>query len=94
MQCTEGLVIKYRGGEGGANLFKWRWYFVDPPLKKDEKASGPPQYILQNEERPPPPVIVVRSIRAICMLCNDMMAGHYRSYRMRTAAMSWIMQLN
>ena len=91
MQCTKGLVIKYSGEQ---NLFKWRWFFVDTPLKKDEKASGPPHYILQNEEHPPPLVTVVRSIRAICMLCNDMTVGHYRSYGMRTTAMSWIMQLN
>ena len=43
---------------------------------------------------PPPPVIVVISIRAICMLYNDMTVGHYRSYGTRMAAMSWIMWLN
>ena len=32
----------------------WRRFFVDPPLKRDEKASGPPHYILQNQERPTP----------------------------------------
>ena len=37
---------------GRQNLFKYRRLFVDPPLKKVEKASGPPHYILQNQERP------------------------------------------
>ena len=39
---------------GWQNIFKWRRFFVDPPLKRDEKASGPPHYILQNQERPTP----------------------------------------
>ena len=81
---------------GRQNLFKWRRFFVDPSLKRDEKASGPPHYILQNQEVPPPHplVIMVRSIRAICMLCNDMTVGHYRSYGTKMEAMSWIMRLN
>ena len=70
-------------------------FLLTLPLKRDEKASGPPHYILQNQERPPPPlVIVVRSIRAIRILWNDMTVGHYRSYGTRMAAVSWIMRLN
>ena len=59
---------------------------------RDEKASGLPLHLAELEMTPP--VIVVISIRAICMLCNDMTVGHYRSYGMRTAAMSWIMNDN
>ena len=59
---------------GRQNLFKWRRFFVDPPLKKDEKASGHPitSCRIRND---PPLVIVVRSIGAIGILCNDMAVG-------------------
>ena len=74
---------------------KWIWFFVDTPLKKDEKASGPPRYILQNEEHPPPPPCDCGKKHSCYMHVMQLYdCWSLQIYGMRTAAMSWIMQLN
>ena len=83
-----GHKVQGRGGGWASKICSsGDSFFVDSPLNK----GWPTPLHLAESGMTPPLVTVVISIGAICMLCNDMTVGHYRSYGTRTAAMSWIM---